>query len=162
MTVDEMMDDPWFSKGYSEVRVPHKELALGSDKLTRPGGLNAFDLISFSSGFDMSGLFTESGVWECVERIVSGEKPKRIMEKVEGVAKEEGVISMVREEGNNEELRLEGQNGNLVILMNIYRLTDKLVVVEAKTREWGVGEEKGVKFWDHKLKPELHRMVYQT
>ncbi|KAK4253391.1 hypothetical protein QN277_010709 [Acacia crassicarpa] len=156
ITVDEMMGDPWFSKGYREVRIEHKEFEL--ERESRSRGLNAFDLISFSSGLDMSGMLGEAGVWEGVERMVSGEKPAKILEKVEGVAKAEGVRVRVRKEENEEGAELEGQDGNLKILVSIYRLTERLVVVEAKRRE---GKEKGAKFWEEKLQPELHRLVYK-
>ncbi|XP_028764651.1 CBL-interacting serine/threonine-protein kinase 14-like [Neltuma alba] len=159
ITVDEIIRDPWFSKGYREVRVQHKEFESDHEQ-SRHRGLNAFDLISFSSGLDMSGLFTDSGSSDCVERIVSGGKPANIMEKVEGVAKAEGVI--VRKEANGEGAKLEGQRGNIMIRIGIYRLTDKLVVVEAKRRERRAGNGKGTKFWEDKLNPELQRLVYKA
>lgn len=157
ITVDEIVRDPWFSKGYREVQIQHKEFDL--DPETRSKGLNAFDLISFSSGFDMSGLFSEPGVPDCVERIISGEKPESVMEKVEEVAKAERVRVKKK---NGFGARLEGQNSNLVILVGIYRLTEKLVIVEAKKREEiGVGNGPHLKFWEDKLRPQLRKLVYK-
>lgn len=155
ITVDEILRDPWFSKGYREVRIQHKEFEL--DQESRSQRLNAFDLISFSSGFDMSGLFTDPGVSDCVERIVSEEKPERIMEKVEVAANAERVS--VRRKENGFGAKLEGQDGNLVLLIGFYRLTDKLVVVEVKKRETALGD--GPQFWEEKLKPLLHKLVYK-
>lgn len=155
ITVDEIIRDPWFSKGYQEVRVQQKEVE--GEQESRGRGLNAFDLISFSSGLDMSGMFMEAGVSYGVERIVSGEKAGNIMGKVEEVAKAEGVMVTKRE--NEEGAKLEGQKGNLVVVVGIYRLTDKLVVVEAETRERRVGN--GARFWEEKLKPELRRLAYK-
>ncbi|KAF7845211.1 CBL-interacting serine/threonine-protein kinase 14-like [Senna tora] len=161
ITVDEILRDPWFSKGYREVRIQHKEFELENESRISSSSkrLNAFDLISFSSGFDMSGLFSDPGVSDCVERIVSGEKPERIMEKVEQVASGERVSVRRKESGGYCAAKMEGQDGNLVLLIGVYRLTDKLVVVEIKKRETGAAD--GPQFWEDKLKPLLHKLVYK-
>ena len=160
ITVDEILRDPWFSKGYKEVKVEHRYFNWKEDSCRSGYGgdnrdkcLNAFDLISFTTGFDMSGLFTNSEVSDCVERIVSREKPERIMEKVEEVAKEKKIGVKRKESGCG--ATLEGQDGNLVIFVGIYRLTEELVVVvvEVEKRERGIESAGG--FWEDTLKPKL-------
>ncbi|KAJ6823138.1 CBL-interacting serine/threonine-protein kinase 12-like [Iris pallida] len=52
--------------------------------ITRPTSLNAFDIISFSRGFDLSGLFEEGGEQA---RFVTGEPVSTIISKLEEIAK---------------------------------------------------------------------------
>lgn len=52
--------------------------------LPRPASLNAFDIISFSPGFDLSGLFEERGE---EARFVSGAPVDKIISKLEEIAK---------------------------------------------------------------------------
>ncbi|KAK9159259.1 hypothetical protein Scep_005833 [Stephania cephalantha] len=63
ITIDEIVRDPWFVKGgyvdgayFEEDR---REMKLKS-KMKSESFMNAFDIISFSSGFDLSGLFGDS------------------------------------------------------------------------------------------------------
>ena len=56
ITIDEMMRDPWFKKGYKEVNFYDEEVKVEEFKVTE---LNAFDIISFSSGLNLSGLFDD-------------------------------------------------------------------------------------------------------
>ena len=60
--------------------------------------MNAFDLISFSTGLDMSGLFEDPTGSNSVERVVSTVVPEKIMERVEAMTEEGRVV--VRREKN--------------------------------------------------------------
>ncbi|MQL41425.1 hypothetical protein EI012_26315, partial [Escherichia coli] len=60
ITIGEIMNDPWFNRGgYIDPRVGFTEPVWDKEDRVLVKKLNAFDLISFSSGLDMSGLFTE-------------------------------------------------------------------------------------------------------
>lgn len=63
ITIDEIRNDPWFKKGYKEIKFSFKERedgdVGGSDNIESSRFLNAFDLIAFSPGFSLSGLFME-------------------------------------------------------------------------------------------------------
>ncbi|CAI0423887.1 unnamed protein product [Linum tenue] len=160
ITVDEIQHDPWFRKDYKEAN--YYQVVEGFDLKKEDGGersLNAFDLISFSSGFDLSRLFNESGddTSTCGEQFVSVETPERIMERVEEVAKEESVTVTERRKSG---LKLEGRNGNFVMLLEIYRLTEELVVFEVREKELNVVS--GQEIWKYRLKPQLRRLVYQA
>lgn len=161
ITVDQILRDPWFKKGYKEIKFHWEKLNLtedlggGDQDFNDQKGLNAFDIISFSSGFDLSGLFSECDVSDMGERFVSAETPERIIEKVEEVAKSEDLAVSKKE---NWGAKLEGQNGNFVVLMEIHRLTEKLVVVEFKTVERDVGIARQI--WKDKLRPQLGGLVY--
>ncbi|KAE8655295.1 CBL-interacting serine/threonine-protein kinase 14 [Hibiscus syriacus] len=86
ITIHEILNDPWFRKGvYKELKL-HEE--HGNDELPQVSNLNAFDLLSFSSSLDLSGLFQESH--ELIsdrEHFVSRESPEKLVEMVEEVAK---------------------------------------------------------------------------
>lgn len=161
ITVDEILRDPWFKKGYKEIKFHREELDL--PKYSRGGdrdfndrkGLNAFDIISFSSGFDLSGLFSDYDISDNGERFVSAETPEKIIEKVEEVAKSEDLTVSKKEDWG---ATLEGQKANFVAVMEIHRLTEKLVVVEFKTVERDVGVARQI--WKDKLRPQLGGLVY--
>ncbi|CAN1836505.1 CBL-interacting serine/threonine-protein kinase 11 [Linum perenne] len=111
ITVDEIVRDPWFVKDYKETAGNHQVFDDFEFKFRMDGGgggreqsLNAFDLISFSSGFDLSRMFNESDI----ERFISVESPKGIMKRVEEAAKEESVTVTGRYQSG---LKLEGRNG---------------------------------------------------
>jgi len=150
ISVDEILEDPWFSLGgYKLDRV----LVKTEMEESRTGfkSLNAFDLISFSTGLDMSGMFEENVGLSLVERIVSAKLPERIVERVEEIV--EGTKVVVKRLKNGGGAKLEGQEGNLIALVVIYRLTDELVVVEMKKR--GKGDEYNAQLWKNKLRPLL-------
>ncbi|KAJ7964305.1 Non-specific serine/threonine protein kinase [Quillaja saponaria] len=161
ITVDEILRDPWFRKGYKEIKFYDEHVGSSSsskvdDKDDEDSKmithLNAFDLISFSSGLNLSGLFDDSyNLAKDEERFVLSESPEKIVEKVEEFAKAERLRVKKKKEGC---LELEGQNGNAVIGLEVYRLTDGLVVVETKSRGRDAGVFKDV--WKNKLKPLLN------
>lgn len=157
ITVDQIQQDPWFKRGYKEVKLSEENFPLKdlSDQ-DNDKGLNAFDIISFSSGFDLSGLFCSSDVSNCGERFVSAETPRRIMEKVDEAAKSVDLAVMKEEHWTG--AKLEGHNGNFNAVLEINRLTEKLVVVEIKVMERNVGITGQI--WKDKLRPQLCGLIY--
>ncbi|XP_058100838.1 CBL-interacting serine/threonine-protein kinase 12-like [Magnolia sinica] len=124
--------------------------------LPRPASLNAFDIISFSPGFDLSGLFEEGGE---ESRFISGEPVPRIISKLEEIAK---VVSFtVRKKDCRVSLEgsREGEKGPLTIAAEIFELTPKLVVVEVKKKAGDKGEYED--FCKRELKPGLQNLVYE-
>ncbi|PKA50175.1 CBL-interacting protein kinase 19 [Apostasia shenzhenica] len=123
--------------------------------LPRPASLNAFDIISFSQGFDLSGLFEERG--EEV-RFLSGEPVQDIISKLENIAK---VVSFtVRKKDCRVSLEgtREGEKGPLTIAVEIFELTSSLVVVEVKKKAGDRGEYE--EFCNKELKPGLRNLMY--
>lgn len=166
ITVDEIIRDPWFKQGYKEVKFQfHTELDFElkeneTEDEKANNYLNAFDLISFSPGFDLTGLFKNSEVSVGSERFVSAESPDKIISTVEEVAKAENIEVTKRKDLG---AKLDAGNGKFLVLMEIHRLTENLVVVEVKMREeeggGGGGASEGV--WKDKLWPQLSPLVYQ-
>lgn len=161
---DECMDDGSFSETESEAdsdcsasSQPGTPAAArrGLGRLPRPASLNAFDIISMSSGANLSGLFEEKGE---ETRFLSDEPIKEIISKLEEIAK---VVSFtVRKKDYTVSLEgtRESENGPLTIGAEIFELTPSLVVVELKKKAGDKLEYE--EFCDRDLKPGLQNLVY--
>ncbi|TYH67226.1 hypothetical protein ES332_D06G174200v1 [Gossypium tomentosum] len=126
----------------------------GAGSLPRPASLNAFDLISFSPGFNLSGLFEEGGEGS---RFVTGAPVSKILSKLEEIAK------VVRFTVRKKDCRVslegsrEGEKGPLTIAAEIFELTPSLVVVEIKKKGGDRGEFE--EFYNRELKPGLDNLM---
>ncbi|CAN6443728.1 unnamed protein product [Victoria cruziana] len=172
ITIPEVMENRWFKKGFKQVKFyfendrfhnvlddddgfdsqtsssssPERQSrpSVGGSVrgLPRPASLNAFDIISFSPGFDLSGLFEERGE---ESRFVSGEPVSKIISKLEEIAK---VVSFtvrkkdcqVSLEGSGRRGERGSMSGHLAIAAEIFELTPSLVVVEVKKTAGDRGE----------------------
>lgn len=122
--------------------------------LPRPASLNAFDIISFSQGFDLSGLFDDDGEGS---RFVSGAPVSKIISKLEEIAK---VVSFtVRKKDCRVSLEgsRQGVKGPLTIAAEIFELTPSLVVVEVKKK--GGDKTEYEEFCNKELKPKLQNLT---
>ncbi|MFS7988165.1 putative protein kinase CAMK-CAMKL-CHK1 family [Helianthus anomalus] len=166
ITVDEILKDPWFKIGYEEVEFHHDYLELKDNRSvtsSSTGGelkpylkaMNAFDIITFSSGYDLSGLFDDR---EDRERFLSQDSPEKIIETVVAVAEGVGLTVVVRKEWCVKVVG--GYKCNFEMVVEVKRLTDELVVVEVRMRESEVGP--GNQMWKDKVKPGLSDLVYET
>ncbi|KAB2062560.1 hypothetical protein ES319_A10G160600v1 [Gossypium barbadense] len=156
ITVDEIMNDPWFKKGYKEIKF-HGEDFEYKEETQGPGTkcLNAFDIISFSSGFDLSGLFDAAELSVRRERFISGEKPERIIERIEEEIR--GMENVKVKKRRENAILLEGHNCDFVLAVDILQLAENLVVVEVGRREINV--EPSGDIWKDKLWPKLSDLV---
>lgn len=154
ITIDQIINDPWFKKGGIKRLKFHNddddEIKFDKEE-PNVKSLNAFDIISFSSGLDLSGLLdgpdNSGGIGE---RFVSGKMPERLIEKVEEFAKVEKLKVKRKKEWGVE---LVGQNGNLHVGIEVYRLTEELVVVEVRRSGGDAACFNNV--WKDKLRPQL-------
>lgn len=157
ISIDEIKRDTWFRKGYKEVKFQGNENfgSVVKEEAKKLQDLNAFDIISFSRGLDLSGLFDEKyKAAEDVDRLTAEQPPERVMEKVEEVVKaENGALQLrtTKECG----VELEGQNGNFVVTLDVYRLTDRLVVVEVKRKSGDANAFS--ELWMDKIRPIILR-----
>ncbi|CAM8974044.1 unnamed protein product [Rhodiola kirilowii] len=156
ITVDEIVQDPWFKKGYREIEFVSEEFSSLKDDYDVDKCLNAFDLISFSSGFDLSVLFQRSECSGGGERFASAESPEAILDTMEAAATAEG-MGVVEKDGSG--LTLEGQNGNLIVVVRIYRLTEDLVMVVVRNTKTDVCPSLDV--WESKIRPKLGGLIYE-
>ncbi|KAL5203008.1 hypothetical protein ABZP36_013960 [Zizania latifolia] len=126
---------------------------LGS--LTRPASLNAFDIISFSRGFDLSGLFEERG---SELRFISAEPMQTIITKLEEIAKMKSFYVRRKDWRVSIEGTREGEKGPLTIGAEIFELTPSLVVVEVKKKAGD--KEEYDDFCNRELKPGMQYLVH--
>ncbi|KAJ0979228.1 hypothetical protein J5N97_014702 [Dioscorea zingiberensis] len=151
ITFDEILRDPWFRKGLEDDQVA--EMArFGSDleaEITKLENnedreMNAFDIISFSSGFDLSGLFVPA---PDRQRFLSTEPAGAVLDRVVAIAESDHGLRTKRsehEKGKDGNLViLEGHNGNVLARVGVYRLTGKFVVVEVEAEVERLGELDG-------------------
>ncbi|KAK8631307.1 hypothetical protein V6N13_080061 [Hibiscus sabdariffa] len=157
ISIDEIMRDPWFMKGYKEIQVQPEDYEMKKEAQSNVR-LNAFHLISFSLGFNLFGLFNDVDISVQRERFISAETPWKIIERIgEEVERMRNVeVTSMTESA----IRLEHKDINLVIVIHIHRLTEKLVVVEVN--RWELNARLSDKFWNDKLKPRLSDLVYNS
>ncbi|KAJ4976291.1 hypothetical protein NE237_001397 [Protea cynaroides] len=182
ITIPEIMENRWFKKGFKHIKfyiendrlctVEDDDFESSSEQsasesesesdtprlpvpgLPRPASLNAFDIISFSPGFDLSGLFEERGE---EARFVSGAPVSKIISKLEEIAK---VVSFtVRKDDCRVSLEgsREGVKGPLTIGAEIFELTPSLRVVEVKKKGGDRGEYE--EFCNTELKPVMQNLL---
>ncbi|XP_052184901.1 CBL-interacting serine/threonine-protein kinase 11 [Diospyros lotus] len=153
LTIDQITRHSWFKKDLQEISFyeeePMMKAAIGEKN--SPFLLSAFDLISFSSGLNLCGLFEDDT--ERSQRFVSAVSPERIIEKVEDLVKVENGIELRKKEEWGVEIA--GVNGNLAISLEICRLSEDLVVVEVRQKGGGSSSCQYNEEWKNKIEREL-------
>ncbi|OMO75838.1 hypothetical protein CCACVL1_16009 [Corchorus capsularis] len=152
ISIAKIMADPWFKKGFNSKPVPRKaenemapldvDAVFGSDQanvtafdakkdMAKLTNLNAFDIISLSSGFDLSGLFADNDEKKELQ-FTSMHTASTITSKLEDIAQR--LKLKVKKEGGL--LKLEGSNrgrkGSLAIDAEIFEFTPSFHLVELK------------------------------
>ncbi|KAL8258842.1 hypothetical protein R6Q59_026795 [Mikania micrantha] len=149
ITVDEIKTDPWFRKGYNET-IEDLETVVKPEQ-DKSTALNAFDIISFSSGLNLSSLFSgTSSSPEKGERLVVSESPEKVIEKIEEIVKDTGAKIKKQKDWC---VDLIGRNGKDVIGVEVFRLTENLVVVEVQSGSGGTDFYD--ELWNNKIRSEL-------
>ncbi|CAN4092845.1 unnamed protein product [Withania somnifera] len=131
--IDELMNTPWLKK--SSMMPEQSRKQFGEGILDKEGKhrerMNAFDIISMSSGLDLSGLF-EVG-WN--------NKEMRFTTNVQVTEVEEKVMKLGRDEGYRVERRKNGGIGlvrsRVVLLVEIFEVAKELWLVEFKVVNGG-------------------------
>lgn len=157
ITVEGIMEDPWFRKGLDEERM-RRLMRFREDVEERIGSegdeerdLNAFDIIGMAGGFDLSGFF-DGGRGEREMFAVVG-RVEEVLGRVEEAGREEGLRVRRRRGG----AAVEGRMGGFVAWVEVFRLTEEMAVVDL---ERGSGEEAeglGSEFWRERLGERVKR-----
>ncbi|KAF9672455.1 hypothetical protein SADUNF_Sadunf11G0043500 [Salix dunnii] len=183
MSTEKIMKNCWFRKGYEQIETPPSPQGDARSSLIRdvhaafdnesnskeksmvaprspliPTRYNAFDIISLSEGFDLSGLFEKDKNRRHEARFTTTQPASMIMSKFEQIAmaenfsfkKKDGTLML---EGNR-----EGRKGLLAIDAEICEVTPSFYVVELKKKSGDSFEYK--EFCDHELKPSLEDIVW--
>ncbi|XP_016512883.2 CBL-interacting serine/threonine-protein kinase 11 [Nicotiana tabacum] len=171
LTIEEIIKDPWFKKGLKRVKFceedgqpqrriqnlnltgpsssdePSKEIEEVREGEDKNSYLNAFDIISFSLGLNLSGLLNdECNPLEDSERLIVEESDETVMERVEEMAKTENIRLKKKKERV-----MEMKKGKLIMNVEIYRVTDGFVVVEVLRKVGDIDMYK--ELWKNKIKP---------
>jgi 5'-AMP-activated protein kinase, catalytic alpha subunit len=127
----------------------------GSTNTMKPATLNAFDLISLSPGFDLSGLFEKGGLkQQCTESRYMTQKPaSAIVSRLEEIAQVER-FNVKKQDGM---VKLQGcrqaRKGQLAIDAEIFELTPSFCMIEVKKSAGDTLEYQN--FCNKDLKPSL-------
>ena len=175
ISIARIMENAWFQKGFKSQAIGsrkqqqevaafdiadevfHTPLEATLDFTTKPTNLNAFDIISLSTGFDLSGLFIENNEKK-VAQFTSTSPASSIMAKFEEIArslklklkKDKGSVKM---EGSK-----EGRKGLMSIEAEIYEFTPTFHLVEVKKSSGDTLEYKRV--MENEIRPALKDIVW--
>lgn len=153
ISISKIMQNSWFRKGLksrqSRTKAEDAEKipldfnsnsgSPGNDiptdmklEVAKPTNLNAFDIISLSTGFDLSGLFVSNDQKDEVQ-FTSTKPASAIISKLEDIA---GNLKLKVKKKDQGFMRLEGSseviNGTLFIDVEIYEITSSFHLVEVK------------------------------
>ncbi|XP_051203205.1 CBL-interacting protein kinase 29-like [Lolium perenne] len=153
---DGIMDHPWFRHGADDadaelarVKSGHDEEAWFKTEFKEDVGrdMTAFDILAFSPGSDLSGLF---GAGPGTERVFVGESAAAVLARVEDAGKKGGHI--VRREGKKRAgpVYVEAESG-IVAKVTVFKIADAVSLVEVVK---GHGPEASA-FWKDWLQPAV-------
>ncbi|KAJ6806411.1 putative CBL-interacting protein kinase 5 [Iris pallida] len=124
----------------------------------KPANLNAFDIISLSAGFDLSGLFEESELRK-EARFTSRQPATAIVSKLEDIAKR---LRLEVKKKDGGVLKIEGskagRKGVLAIDAEIFEVTPSFHLVEMKKASGDTLEYQ--KLWKEDVRPALKDVVW--
>lgn len=160
-----IMENSWFRKGLdlkggtdsrAKDALVNSEENQESEKLKN---LNAFDIISFSSGFDLSGLFVEDDQ-KGEDRFTSRQPAKAIFSKLDEIA-QRLKLKITKKKGGC--LRLEGsrlgRKGVVVSIdVEIFEITPSFHLVELKESNGDTVEYR--KMMKRDIRPALQEIVW--
>ncbi|KAL3328067.1 hypothetical protein AABB24_035629 [Solanum stoloniferum] len=180
MSISKIMENSWFKKGLQlkpiiadadskpeEAAIDDAVFGIGESiesitepkpELVKPAHLNAFDIISFSTGFDLSGLFEERNKKR--EVIFTSKQPaKTIISKLEDVARRLK-LKVTKKDGGLLKLEgsKEGRKGVLSIDAEIFEVTPNFHFVEMKKSNGDTIEYKKTMVKD--IRPALEDIVW--
>ncbi|OAY79966.1 CBL-interacting protein kinase 18-like [Ananas comosus] len=178
ISIARIMENPWFRKGLDDRLIGYKRESKeivpadittvvnssdgdgieGKQEAGRISNMNAFDIISLSAGFDLSGLFEQTDQRR-EARFTSSKPASTIISKLEEIArglrfkvkkKDDGVLKL---EGSK-----EGRKGVLAIDAEIFEVTPTFHLVEIKKTNGDTLEYQ--KVWKQEFRPALKDIVW--
>lgn len=173
ISTKKIMENPWFRRGLdtkqmnSNVEKETETPSVNADQplfepkkpdFSKVSSFNAFDIISLSTGFDLSGLFIENDQRDEV-KFTSNKSASDIISKMEQIA-----TSLKMEVGMKKGGQLkfkkpsEGRNGPLSIDVEIFEITSSFHLVEIKKSCGDALEYQKIMKQD--IKPGLQEIVW--
>lgn len=183
VSIEKIKENPWFKKGFdakqmkketetkelvprdvnaafssSQIDATEDEQGIEKPEMVKPINLNAFDIISLSAGFNLSGLFDEA---DCKReaRFTSIKPASTIITKLEEVAKRLK-LKIKKKEGGvlNLEGSKEGLKGVLTIDAEVFEVTPSFHLVEISKNNGDTYEYN--KMWKQDMRPALKDIVW--
>lgn len=157
ISIAKIMESSWFRKGLDSAQsgttvrdvekppIDVDAISIPSEcdhstnmELGKPNNLNAFDIISLSTGFDLSGLFVSNDQKDEVQ-FTSTKSASSIISKIEDVARELRFKVMKKDQGY---MRLEGfidscRKETLSIDVRIFEISSSFYLVEMQKSSGG-------------------------
>ncbi|KAJ0080995.1 hypothetical protein Patl1_10498 [Pistacia atlantica] len=184
ITMDKLMDNTWFKKNYEQLELPQSPQGQQRNKLisdvhaafessesesststsmasrspVKPYLFNAFDIISLSQGFNLSGLFENNMNSSLETRFTTTKSASAIVSKFEEIAVTEKCYFNKKNGTVNLRHSRQGRKGKLAIDAEIFEVTPSFHVVELKKASGDTIEYKD--FCSHELKPSLKDIVW--
>lgn len=164
LSIEGLVDHPWFKRSLSldsqlsllnSLTMPSCHLA-SSNSMT---AVNAFDLISLSSGLDLSGLFDEGKKRKEVVRFTSVEPVQTILQRINDAGEKLGyVIGKRKSEKDLKGNLLQYIPGLVMLSVNLSEVVAPLLLVELRVEEAGDVVEEEVFKWEE-LRTEIEDVV---
>jgi 5'-AMP-activated protein kinase catalytic alpha subunit len=165
ITIPQLIEVPWFRLGFkrpqadTDVNVGLLDDVDSAFCVPKPACLNAFDIISLSPGFNLSGLFKNDVLkQEDESRFTSTQPASSIMSKLEEIA---SLFRFSFKKSKDFKVKLQGseqgRKGHLSIDAEIFEVTPSLFVVEL--RKTGGDTLEYSKFCSQDLRPGLKDIV---
>jgi serine/threonine protein kinase len=155
--VGEILSHPWLQQDGMSIPVsvassshPTPEVVKWKAESELAREMNAFDILTFASGCDLSGLI---GTLPDRARFVvssSSINARSILDKVEELGREEGFRMRRKEEAGFGGILLEAMDGKFVAQASVHLLHEEMLLVEVER----ASNEEALKFWE-KLQSNL-------
>ncbi|KAF7803311.1 CBL-interacting protein kinase 5 [Senna tora] len=183
ISISKIMECHWFRKNYSPLSLPLPQASPEDDDdveaafiededdessnnnnnsiPTKVSCFNAFDIISLSSGFDLSPLFEKEKCPRQQARFTTTKEASLIVSKLEEIAQADSKFKVVKKNGGRVKLQgsKSGRKGQLGIDAEIFEVTSSFRIVEVKKTAGDTFEY--MEFRDHDLKPSLKDIVWE-
>jgi len=155
--VGEIFDHPWLHKDGMPFPIapttasshPTPEVVKWEAESELAREMNAFDILTFASGCDLSGLI--GTLTDRVRFLVSGINANSVLDKVEELGREEGFAVRRKEEEGFGGILFEAIGGKFVAQVSVHPLHEEILLVEAERAI----SEKEPKFWEKLLQARL-------
>ncbi|MCD7467473.1 CBL-interacting serine/threonine-protein kinase 4 [Datura stramonium] len=133
LSIEQLMKLPWFKKSeLKQEQLNHLSECVLENSSKNLGRVNAFDIISMSSGLDLSGLF-ENGTSKKEMKFTTSARIGDVEEKVMKIG-EEGGYKVEREKGGGIGL----VKGRVALMVEILEVAMELLLVEVKVVNGGL------------------------
>jgi serine/threonine protein kinase len=149
--IGEILDHPWLHKdgmpfvptaAMSSSHHPTPEVMKWEAESELAREMNAFDILTFASGCDLSGLV--GATTDRVRFVMSGVNAKSVLDKVEELGREDGFAVRRKEEAGFGGVLLEAACGKFITQVSVHPLHEQILLIEAER----ASNQEEAEFWE--------------